>query len=190
MYTQKYIYLLIYIYLNYINIYIRFSSSVFCTTRSTVSCGDRKSTLHKHTYLACCHHVGEFGMLIDCQAQNVITVFYVETLAGCKKTHTQLLVSVTISRSTSFASVCGLTGRQVEHDAYGRRVVNDVGPIVQIVHVIAAVVATVTKHQIQHQVLWESPNMGGGGQKGQRHDNADVQRQLSADAQPHYSITE
>lgn len=129
-------------------------------------------------------------MLIDCQAQNVITVFYVETLAGCKKTHTQLLVSVTISRSTSFAPVCGLTGRQVEHDAYGRRVVNDVGPIVQIVHVIAAVVATVTKHQIQHQVLWESPNKMGGGQKGQRHDNADVQRQLSADAQPHYSITE
>lgn len=32
--------------------------------------------------------------------------------------------------------------------------VDDIRPLVQIVHVIAAVIATVTKHQIQHQVLW------------------------------------
>ena len=43
--------------------------------------------VNKHTYLASCHHVGEFGMLIDCQAQNVVTVFYIETLAGCEETH-------------------------------------------------------------------------------------------------------
>ena len=40
------------------------------------------TTSHKHTYLASCHHVGEFGVLIDCQAQNVVTVFYIKTLAG------------------------------------------------------------------------------------------------------------
>lgn len=49
-----------------------------------------------------------------------------------------------------------LTGRQVEHDANRGRVVDDVRPLVQVVHVIAAVIATVTKHQLQHQVLWES----------------------------------
>lgn len=47
----------------------------------------RRSTSHKHTYLASCHHVGEFGMLVDCQAQNVVAVFCIETLAGCKETH-------------------------------------------------------------------------------------------------------
>lgn len=47
----------------------------------------QRSTSHKHTYLASCHHVGEFGMLVDCQAQNVVAVFCIETLAGCKETH-------------------------------------------------------------------------------------------------------
>lgn len=32
--------------------------------------------------------------------------------------------------------------------------VNDVRPLVQVVYVIAAVIATVTEHQLQHQVLW------------------------------------
>lgn len=47
----------------------------------------QRSTSHKHTYLASCHHVGEFGMLVDCQAQNVVAVFCIETLAGCKETN-------------------------------------------------------------------------------------------------------
>lgn len=34
--------------------------------------------------------------------------------------------------------------------------VDDIGPLVQVVHVIATVIATVTEHQIQHKVLWES----------------------------------
>lgn len=33
--------------------------------------------------------------------------------------------------------------------------VDDVRPLIQVVHVVAAVIATVTKHQLQHQVLWE-----------------------------------
>lgn len=53
--------------------------------------------------------------------------------------------------------LCLLTGRQVEHDANWGRVVDDFCPLVQVVHIIAAVIATVTKHQIQHQVLRESP---------------------------------
>ena len=52
--------------------------------------------------------------------------------------------------------LCLLTGRQVEHDANWGRVVNDVRPIVQVVHVVAAVISTVTKNQVQHQVLRES----------------------------------
>lgn len=39
-----------------------------------------------------------------------------------------------------------LTGRQVKDDADRGRVVDDVRPLVQVVHVIAAVVATVTKY--------------------------------------------
>lgn len=50
----------------------------------------QRSTYHKHTYLASCHHVGEFGMLVDCQAQNVVAVFCIETLAGCKETQHRL----------------------------------------------------------------------------------------------------
>lgn len=53
-------------------------------------------------------------------------------------------------------ALCPLTGRQVEHDPNRSGVVDDVRPLVQVVHVIAAVIATVTKHQLQHQVLWES----------------------------------
>lgn len=52
--------------------------------------------------------------------------------------------------------LCLLTGRQVENDADRGRVVDDVRALVQVVHVIPAVIATVTKHQLQHQVLWES----------------------------------
>lgn len=33
--------------------------------------------------------------------------------------------------------------------------VNDVCPLVQVMHIIAAVIATVTKYQVQHQVLQE-----------------------------------
>lgn len=46
-----------------------------------------------------------------------------------------------------------LTGCQVEDDANRGRVVDDVRPLVQVVHVVAAVVATITEHQLQHQVL-------------------------------------
>lgn len=46
----------------------------------------KRPTSHKHTYLASCHHIWEFGVLIDCQAQDVITVFNIETLASCMKT--------------------------------------------------------------------------------------------------------
>lgn len=53
-------------------------------------------------------------------------------------------------------ALCPLTGRQVEHDADRRSVVDDVRPLVQIVHVIAAVGAAITEHQLQHQVLRES----------------------------------
>lgn len=35
--------------------------------------------------------------------------------------------------------------------------VDDVCPLVQVVHVIAAVIATVTEHKLQHHVLWENP---------------------------------
>lgn len=37
---------------------------------------------HKHTYLASCHHIGELWVLINSQAQNIITVFQIEALAG------------------------------------------------------------------------------------------------------------
>lgn len=43
---------------------------------------ENKGQSHKHTYLASCHHVGELGVLINGEAQNVITVFHIETLAG------------------------------------------------------------------------------------------------------------
>lgn len=74
--------------------------------------------------------------------------------------------------------------------------VDDVCPLVQVVHVVAAVIATVTKHELQHQVLWEhrEEGRGGGGrqgrdsQKGRRHSNADVYRQLAADTVRRYSI--
>lgn len=64
-----------------------------------------------------------------------------------------------------------LTGRQVKHDANWGSVVDDVRPVIQVVHVIAAVVAAVTKHQLQHQVLQGGIRKS---QKGQRHDNQDV----------------
>ena len=60
-----------------------------------------------------------------------------------------------------FISPVPLTGCQVEDDADGGRVIDDIGAFVQVVHVIAAVVATVTKHQIQHQVLQEKDHSRG-----------------------------
>lgn len=61
-----------------------------------------------------------------------------------------------------------LTGRQVEHDADRGRVVDYVRPLVEVVHVIAAVIATVTKHQLQHQVLWGSRGGKKTGRKSER----------------------
>lgn len=64
-----------------------------------------------------------------------------------------------------------LTGRQVKHDANWGSVVDNVRPLVQVVHIIAAVIATVTKHQLQHQVLWGSQKRPTESQKGQHYDN-------------------
>lgn len=145
----------------------------------------RRSTSHKHTYLASCHHVGEFGMLIDCQAQNVVAVFCIEALAGCEETRPQdTLGSETLAFQlvSSGGGAAGeaaprpLTGRQVEHDADRRGVVDDVRPLVQVVHVVAAVGAAIAEHQLQHQILREESDKktnkrGQKSQKGQRHGN-------------------
>lgn len=121
----------------------------------------RRPTSHKHTYLASCHHVGKLWMLIDCQAQNVVAVFCIETLAGWEKTHIhtgmRTLAAWTVTTGSAFESaLCPLTGGQVEHDANRRSVVDDVRPLVQVVHVIAAVSAAIAEHQLQHQILRQS----------------------------------
>lgn len=46
--------------------------------------------------------------------------------------------------------------------------VDDVCPLVQVVHVVAAVIATVTKHKLQHQVLWKHRGEGVRGSGGER----------------------
>lgn len=63
-------------------------------------------------------------------------------------------------------ALCPLTGRQVEHDADWRGVVDDVRPLVQVVHVIAAVGAAIAEHQLQHQILRQSQK--GGKKKSQK----------------------
>lgn len=99
-------------------------------------------------------------MLIDRQAQNIVTVFGVETLAGCKWNNNKKAQKLVKTEQHSILIVseflCGLTCRQVEDDADWGRVVDDVRPLVQVVHIVAAVIATVTEHQLQNQVLWES----------------------------------
>lgn len=73
-----------------------------------------------------------------------------------KHTHTHTQTDVTFARQVTWLRsrlLRRLTGGQVEHDAHRGRVVDDVRPLVQVVNVIAAVVATVTEHQLQHQVL-------------------------------------
>lgn len=68
--------------------------------------------------------------------------------------------------------LCPLTGCQVEHDADRRSVVDDVRPLIQVVHVIAAVGAAITEHQLQHQILRGSQRqMWPESQKGQHHGN-------------------
>lgn len=80
-------------------------------------------------------------------------------------------------RTAAFETALGpLTGRQVEHDADRRGVVDDVRPLVQVVHVIAAVSAAIAEHQLQHQVLQQSrrkkkKKRGQKSQKGHRHGN-------------------
>lgn len=146
----------------------------------------RGSTSHKHTYLASCHHVGEFGMLVDCQAQNVVTVFCIETLTGCKETHPH----------TSMNRMFCLLLRVVESDTalllayrssgWARCRPRRCGRWCPPPHSGSA--RYCGSHCHGNQTLAPTPGPvgvtekeGQESQKGQRHDNTDVRCQLAAD---------